>query len=145
MCAAYCLSAFYGSINLLRELWVADFHKHRIYRSGRVWPITWGVVRRMSSRGSHGRRAAVDLVVCLFSLVAFQFLIFVFVFFQRTRLEALPHVPGLLVMRPCFAYIWLAKYFHIGVCIGFHYLNDLSSVYCARVSFVVFIVFESCK
>ena len=49
---------------LLRELYEADFHNPGIYGSGRVWANAWDVFRRTPSRVGHGRRAAVDFVVC---------------------------------------------------------------------------------
>ena len=48
----------------LREMHEADFHKTEIYGSGRVWADAWNVFRRAPSRVGHGRRAAVNFVVC---------------------------------------------------------------------------------
>ena len=62
----------------LRELYEADFHKPRIDGSGRVWANAWDVFPRMPVSVGHGRRAAVDLVVCFgwggfFLYVVFSF------------------------------------------------------------------------
>ena len=43
---------------------MADFHKHGIYESERVWANAWDVFPRIPSRDGRSRRAAVDFVVC---------------------------------------------------------------------------------
>ena len=64
----------------LRQLYDADFHKPGIYGSGRVWAKAWNVFPCMPSRGGHGRRAAVDFVVC-FGWGDFFFVFFFPIFF----------------------------------------------------------------
>ena len=49
----------------MRELYVADFHKPGIYESEGLWANVLDVFGRAPSRGGRGRRAAVDIVVCL--------------------------------------------------------------------------------
>ena len=49
----------------LRELYEADFQKLGIYGSQGVWANALDVFARAPSRGGRGRRAAVDIVVCL--------------------------------------------------------------------------------
>ena len=49
----------------LRELYEADFQKPGIYGSQGVWANALDVFARAPSRGGRGRRAAVDIVVCL--------------------------------------------------------------------------------
>ena len=85
------------AIGNLRELYDADFHKPRIYGSGRVWANAWDVSRRAPCRGGRGRLPAVDIVLC-FRRGGF-FIFFVFSdFFLRThtaysKYEAtLPHL-----------------------------------------------------
>ena len=43
---------------------MADFHKPGIHGSGRAWANAWDVFRRAPCRVGHGRRVAVDYVVC---------------------------------------------------------------------------------
>ena len=80
----------------MRELYEADFHKPRIYGSGRVLANVWDVFTRMRSRDGRGRRAAVDFVVC-FGLGEFVFHFRFFFFFERTR-------PAASMMPPCLIY-----------------------------------------
>ena len=49
----------------LRELYEADFQKPGIYGSQGVWANALGLFARAPSRGGRGRRAAVNIVVCL--------------------------------------------------------------------------------
>ena len=49
----------------LRELYEADSQKPGIYGSQGVWANALGLFARAPSRGGRGRRAAVNIVVCL--------------------------------------------------------------------------------
>ena len=82
----------------LRELYEADFHKPGINRSGQVWANAWDAFRRMPSRGGRGRRAAVDLLVCVECGGIFSGCFFPFFLFERTR-------PAASMRPPCLIYL----------------------------------------
>ena len=69
----------------MRELHESVFHKSGIYGSGRVRSNALDVFRRMPSRSSRGRRAAVDFATC-FGCGGIFFVCFFFdCFFLRTN------------------------------------------------------------
>ena len=80
----------------LRELYEANYNKPGIYGRGRVWANAWDVFRRTPSRGSRGRRAAVDFVVFGVRRDLFRVFVFFSFFFPS-------NAHGLLLVWGCLA------------------------------------------
>ena len=111
----------------MRELCEADFHEPGFYGSGRAWANAWDVFRPAPFRGSRGRRAAVDYMVC-FGWGGF----FVFFFFSLRT----PTPCGKYEATSCLNYLSTST----GVRTGCHYLISL----CVRVC-VTFVLFTDCE
>ena len=119
---------------LLRELSEADFHKPGIYGSGRVGANAWNVFRRAPSRGSRGRRAAVDFRGVFWMRRVFVFFFFPFFLFELgTHTACCEYRPLCLIYlstsseatEASFVAFEAKKPLHTGVRIGCYYFINL--------------------
>ena len=86
-------------------------------QAGEYWANTWDVFRRTPSRGGHGRRAAVDFVVC-FGCGGISCFFRVFFLRTHTACSKYSYIPYL---------VQLSKYIATGTCNGVYDAANTSS------------------